>query len=240
MSKQPTLNILDLEAVPIEEQLLLEEKLLRLKEENYCIINAGAPPAIVLGISGKPEEHLTEKAIQNQIPVIKRYSGGGSVVVDANTLFISFILDKQITGQNFTPELLMAWNAELLKKAYPHVPLELKEHDVVIGKRKCVGNAQYFQKNRVCHHSTLLYDYSLEKMNYLSFPPKTPTYREKRSHEDFLCSFKPFFSHVSSMKHLLKTFLMHNYSVKFLKVSDLDLKGACRLSTKRLELANSA
>lgn len=49
----PCMNLLRMTAVPILEQLYLEERLLRTSAENWCIINHGTSlPTIVMGISG--------------------------------------------------------------------------------------------------------------------------------------------------------------------------------------------
>ena len=56
------INLLLLENCPIFQQLQIEEMLLRTSEDNWCVINSGSTPAIVLGISGKVEEMVhTEK-----------------------------------------------------------------------------------------------------------------------------------------------------------------------------------
>ena len=94
-------KLLHLSGLSIFEQLQLEEALLRADSDNWCIINSGASPAIVLGISAKPEEHLDLKLVrQDNIPVIKRFSGGGTVYVDPNTLFVvaTHSISRRIVG----------------------------------------------------------------------------------------------------------------------------------------------
>ncbi len=49
-----TFHLLQLQNMPILEQLRLEEALLRADDRNWILINRGSPPAIVMGISGKP------------------------------------------------------------------------------------------------------------------------------------------------------------------------------------------
>jgi lipoate-protein ligase A len=68
------------------------------------------------------------------------------------------------------------------------------------------GNAQTIAgQNGWLHHTSFLWDYDDDNMEYLSLPSKQPDYRENRSHEDFLVklstyygSLKPttFFEHV--------------------------------------------
>ena len=66
-------HLIHLKNVPIFEQLLLEEKLLRSDTRNFCIFNEGSSKAIVMGISGKVDELVdTEKAKALSSPLIKR------------------------------------------------------------------------------------------------------------------------------------------------------------------------
>lgn len=186
--------LLRLRSFPICEQLRLEETLLRHSADNWCLINEGSPTTIVMGISGKEEElvHLSQ-ASQDGIPLIKRFSGGGTVIVDENTLFVTFICQKTLHSFSPYPEPIMRWTASLYKKAFQHPLFSLRENDYVIGDKKCGGNAQYIRKERWLHHTSFVWDYRKENMDYLLHPQKTPAYREGRSHSDFLCSLKESF-----------------------------------------------
>lgn len=187
------MKLIKLKDYPIYEQLQLEEALLRTDSENYCIINQGSPRSIVLGISGKPENFVHPRATEDQIPLIKRYSGGGTVIVDENTLFVSFICQKDLLEGQLFPEPIMRWSTKIYQKAFQIPEFELKENDYVISNQKCGGNAQYIRKDRFVHHTTFLWDFEDKNMDYLLHPVKTPSYREKRSHTDFLCRLKPYF-----------------------------------------------
>jgi len=179
----------------IQEQLDLEESLLRNSQENWCIINEGTSPAIVMGISGKQEELVCPiELAKSPIPVLKRFSGGGTVIVDEDTLFVTFICQKEIHPFPAYPEPIMRWTEEVYKDAFNHPGFSLRENDYVIFDRKCGGNAQYIKKHRWLHHTSFLWDFKEERMRYLSHPKKTPPYREGRSHLDFLCKLKDTFS----------------------------------------------
>ncbi len=62
---------------------------------NRFLVNHGQPSlAIVLGISGKVKELVNMSLVkQDNIPMIKRYSGGGTVIVDKSTYFTTFIVN---------------------------------------------------------------------------------------------------------------------------------------------------
>lgn len=208
------LYLLHLQSTSIEEQLRIEETLLKTDQRNWCLINEGSPPTIVMGISGKKEELVDEeKRSRAGVPLIKRFSGGGTVVVDYNTLFITFIFQKETHPFDF-PEPIMRWNGELLETAFAIPGFKLKENDFVIGEQKCGGNAQYIRKGRFLHHTSFLWDYETERMELLLHPKKTPTYRQGRGHDDFLCKLK---DHAPSREHLierLKTELKNRYQVQ--------------------------
>lgn len=202
------LNLLILKNTPILKQLQIEEALLRLHNENWCLINDGSPTSIVMGISGNPEELVNiEKMKTSPIPLIKRYSGGGTVIVDANTLFVSFILQKEIHDFPCFPEPILRWSEKFYKQALSIPNFKLRENDYVIDDLKCGGNAQYIKKDRFVHHTTFLWDFDDSSMEYLLHPKKTPTYREGRSHKEFLCKLKDFLpSKTDFISRVIETF----------------------------------
>ena len=75
---------------PILTQLRLEEALLRHTSDNWCVMaEASGPPSIVLGISGKPAKMCNlDLVARDRVPLIRRFTGGGTVVVGDGTLFV--------------------------------------------------------------------------------------------------------------------------------------------------------
>lgn len=215
------MKILHLKNYPIFEQLQLEEALLRLDTCNYCIINEGSPPSIVMGISGKADELIDQKKLgQTPIPVIKRFSGGGTVVVDQETLFISFLCQKELHDFAPYPEPIMRWTEGIYKAAFKLPTFHLKENDYVIGERKCGGNAQYLRKDRWLHHSTFLWNYNKELMNLLLHPKKTPTYRQERNHEDFLTCLSEHLPSKNESIEAVKKILTNHYPVQEISLAE--------------------
>lgn len=210
-----TFHLLHLQGYCILEQLKLEEALLRTDDRNWCLINQGSSRAIVMGISGKPEELLhLERVGQDQIPVIKRFSGGGTVIVDDNTLFVTFISEKKIHSFPAYPEAIMKWSEDIYKDVFSHDQFSLRENDFVIGEKKMGGNAQYIRKERWLHHTSFLWDYTPENMAYLLHPKKTPTYRKDRSHTEFLCKLNEHFTDMSEIASKIKRALASRYIVE--------------------------
>jgi len=205
------LNLLILENIPILEQLKLEEALLRTHDQNWCLINRGSPPAIVMGISGKKEALV---APNNPYPVIKRYSGGGCVLVDESTLFVSFIFNSQDHPFHPFPEPIHRYAADFYKEAFQIEAFDFKENDYVIGAKKCGGNAQYIKKSRWVHHTTFLWDFCDQKMDYLKMPKRRPDYRLARSHQEFLTTLKGHFPSKTSMIEAIKKELNRRFQIE--------------------------
>lgn len=209
-----TMHLLRLKNWPIAKQLQLEEHLLRKESGNWCILNEGSSPAIVLGISGKESELLNaEKLLQSPIPVIRRFSGGGTVVIDENCLFATFICQKDLFSFPPYPEKILEWSASFYQKALDLPGFHLRENDYVIGERKCGGNAQYIRKERWLHHTSFLWSFDPQMMDYLLLPKKRPLYRENRSHAEFLCTLKPHLPQKEEFFSRIKEELCKHYDV---------------------------
>ena len=211
--------------MPILNQLQLEEALLRTDERSFCLINQGSPPAIVMGISGQIQELIDlETMKKHPIPLIRRFSGGGTVVVDENTLFITFIMAKKDLDLTPFPEPILRWSAELYQAAWKIPGFQLKENDYTIGDRKCGGNAQYLKKDRWIHHTSFLWDFNSEKMGHLLMPQKRPSYRENRAHTDFLCKLKNYSPNLDTLISYLKTELVKRFYMTNFDLSSWEAK----------------
>ena len=179
------MKLLRLHNVSIFEQLQIEEALFRVGRGEWCLLNSGSPAAIVMGISGNAEA-LVEPS---PLPLIRRFTGGGCVVVDESTLFVTFIGDMP----HPTPTKIHSWVEARIKPLLDPLPFSLRENDYVLGDKKFGGSAQSIAKNRFLHHTSLLWSFNPELMAFLKMPPKSPSYRRGRSHAEFLTSLSPYF-----------------------------------------------
>mmetsp|Transcript_2515 Transcript_2515/g.3627 ORF Transcript_2515/g.3627 Transcript_2515/m.3627 type:complete len:105 (+) Transcript_2515:477-791(+) len=70
---------------------------------------------IIMGIGGKPSQLLNIPLVQkDDITTIKRFSGGGTVVVDTSSLWTTFIGRKEHFGDvvNPYPREIMQWSVD--------------------------------------------------------------------------------------------------------------------------------
>lgn len=217
------LHLLELDQYPILSQLKLEEALLRTDHKNWCLINRGSSPAIVMGISQKPElvvDFPRHKYLP--IPLIRRYSGGGTVVVEPTTVFLTLILNHNLIDAPPFPKDVLKWTEALLKPAFQGKSFSLQENDYAIGVKKCGGNAQYFAKSRIVHHTSFVFDYSKNHMELLKLPPQMPSYRQGRSHLDFLDPLKNHFPSPKAFSNALLFALSKKFPLKKVSLSEID------------------
>ncbi len=210
------INFIHTKNLNIFHQLQLEEALLRIGKGNWCIINEGSTKAIVFGISAQIENEIDTSI---KIDIIKRFSGGGNVVVDENTIFITFIFDKTTFSFPTFPEQILNWTKGFYKKVFPS-SFCLKENDFVIGNKKCGGNAQYIQKDRYLHHTSFLWDFSSNLMDYLAIPKKQPKYRNNRPHTQFLYRLKDMFENKSEFINSCYTQLQNIFSINHISYEE--------------------
>ncbi|TQD79194.1 hypothetical protein C1H46_035232 [Malus baccata] len=143
----------------------------------------------------KPAELLEiDLVLRDQIPVIRRFTGGGTVAVDQNTLFVTFICNKDaVPGLQPYPRPIMSWSSLVYSKVFEGLAdFQLRENDYVFGNRKFGGNAQSISKNRWIHHTSFLWDYEVRNMAYLKHPKRVPEYRLARDHLEFICRMKDY------------------------------------------------
>lgn len=83
----------------------------------------------------KPAELLEiESVLCDQIPVIRRFSGGGTVVVDPGTVFVTFICNKDaVAGLQPYPKPIMSWSSLLYNKVFQGIgDFHLRENGTCI------------------------------------------------------------------------------------------------------------
>ncbi|OEU23607.1 hypothetical protein FRACYDRAFT_179099 [Fragilariopsis cylindrus CCMP1102] len=172
---------------------------------------------IVMGIGGKPQKLLNIKnVINDKILVVKRFSGGGTVVMDENAIWTTIIAgrrrkpklkhdhhddndDNDDNDEVFCkpyPRSIMEWTANAVYEITTLPKFSLREDDYVLnGTKKMGGNAQAITgRQGWLHHTSFLWDYKDVNMErYLKLPEKRPEYRSNRTHQDFLVKLKDYY-----------------------------------------------
>jgi len=142
--------------------LSIEEVLLKDREEEYMILYINDPSLIIGKHQSAHREINTKYVTENQIPVIRRISGGGTVFHDSGNLNFSFII-KSEPGKQVDFRLYTGPVIEFLKSTGVDARFEGK-NDLKVEGLKISGNAEHIHGNRVLHHGTLLFSTSLDTL----------------------------------------------------------------------------
>ncbi len=102
-------------------------------------------------------------AKENNIPIVRRLSGGGTIYTDEGGWQFTFITngkDKDIDSgfKRFTEPVVLA-----LRNLGVQAELSGR-NDLLIGDKKFSGNAQHHGRHRILHHGSLLYNTNLEEL----------------------------------------------------------------------------
>jgi lipoate---protein ligase len=135
--------------------LATEEYILKNFDEDSFMLWRNAPSIIV----GKHQNTLAEINVdyvkKNNIPVVRRLSGGGAVFHDLGNLNFTFIQkgekENLVDFRRYTEPIL-----EVLRQLGINARFEGR-NDLTIDGLKFSGNAEHIWKDRVLHHGTLLF-----------------------------------------------------------------------------------
>jgi lipoate-protein ligase A len=188
------MRYLDLTLPTPAENLALDEALLLAAEANGGeVLRVWEWPrlAVVLGSGGKIADDVDVSACQaDGVPVLRRSSGGGTVLLGTGCLLYSLVLDTERAGElgdvrRSYASILTRVTRALLPEAAGAAVCGIS--DLAIGEQKFSGNAQQRKQRYILHHGTLLYAFDTAVVaRYLRPPPRQPEYRAGRSHAEFL------------------------------------------------------
>ena len=120
-------------------------------------------PAVVIGKNQNPWRECAVEWIEREgMALIRRISGGGTVVHDAGNLNFAFITGRDIRQvNNYRPFLqpLIAFLRTLGLEARQN-----EHNDIVVGDKKISGNAQFTSRGRMISHGTLLFNSDLSRL----------------------------------------------------------------------------
>ena len=214
------MRLLELTLPTPAENLALDEALLAEAEENFS--GALGPlhetpsretlriwelpkPAVVLGRSSKLADEVNMAACaRRRVPILRRPSGGATVVIGPGCLMYSLLL-----GLESRPMLRSAIEAHrfVLERLGRELRLAIDgknlpgnsaggiafrgTSDLAFGRplRKFSGNSIRYGRDSLLYHGTILYDFDIGLItSLLPHPPLAPQYRGHRPHDEFLAN----------------------------------------------------
>jgi lipoate-protein ligase A len=190
-----SISFLDLTLATVEENLALDEALLVEADEGRvgAVLRYWEYPrfAVILGASRRlAQDVLVEPCRADGVPILRRSSGGGTVVIGPGALNVTLVLpDTAAPGLGTAKpaqQFVLQRVASSIRTA--GIPVELSgSGDLTIAGRKFGGSAQRRLRHWFMVHCSILIDFPLDRISrYLAIPSRQPSYRGGRSHDDFL------------------------------------------------------
>ena len=158
-------------------------------------------PMVVVGRSSHVQKEVNEQACRDlRIPILRRSSGGATIVTGPGCLMYALVLSFQtrpdlkdigrahrfILGRLVTSlgSLLAGSGTVACKGTSDLVLFDRNSAEV---PRKFSGNSLRVKRTHLLYHGTLLYDFDLTFIeSCLRMPPRQPDYRGARAHRDFV------------------------------------------------------
>jgi lipoate-protein ligase A len=132
------------------------------KDEDYFFIWQNGPSIIVGSHQNVLQEINPHVVYQNNLPVVRRISGGGTVYHDLGNINFTFVFTgvegKMIDYRTQNFKIMEALRTLGLETTMSD------RHDILFNGKKISGNAQRVHKDRVLHHGTILFDTNLSNL----------------------------------------------------------------------------
>ena len=190
------MKCLDLSLPSPEENLACDEALLEWceTETNTELLRFWEPSSLFV-VLGYGNRHLQETHASNcqrdNVPILRRCSGGGTVLQGPGTLNYSLILrvdhDASLAGITGANRFIMDRNARALTGLLNQKVNVQGFTDLTLENLKFSGNAQRRRKQCLLFHGTFLLNFDIDLIaTYLQMPVRQPDYRKERPHAEFL------------------------------------------------------
>lgn len=182
-----------------QENILYDEVLLHLAEQGRCgeVLRfwESSEWFVVLGRIGDEGADVKADALRaDHVPVVRRCSGGGTVLQGPGCMNYSLIISKEsdvrLMDLRKSYEVILGKVIAALKDLGVNARFcPISDIALASNQKKISGNAQKRARKFILHHGTILYDFDLAKIErYLAMPKDIPEYRRGRPHLDFVAN----------------------------------------------------
>jgi len=147
---------------------------------------------VVLGHSCRVRDDVHEEVCDARgIPILRRHSGGGTVVQMPGCLNYALVLRidhrRELETITDTNAFVMGKLCRALQRIAGDAVSVDGHTDLVLGERKFCGNAQRRRIRSVLFHGVILLKADIPLIEQiLTMPPRQPLYRNNRTHTEFL------------------------------------------------------
>ncbi|WP_313756751.1 lipoate--protein ligase [Tissierella sp.] len=197
-------------------------------------------PSILIGRNQNTVSEINLDYVKNNgIEVVRRLSGGGTVYNDFGNMNFTFItnrnpLEPQVKNgfEKFALPVINALQSLGVNAVFTG------RNDITIDDKKFSGNAQYFQKYKLLHHGTLLFDCDMSKLS-LALKSKAVKFKDKgvksvgaRVTNIFPHLKKPMT--LEDFKEYLKDYIIDTHNIENIyEFTEIDLKEINKIADER-------
>lgn len=148
-------------------------------------------PFVVLGRSSPYEHEVNQEFCRRyQIPVLRRCSGGATILTGPGCLMYAVVLhyanDPDLKKLDLAHRFVMTQMRQALTRLKIEADIQ-GTSDLTLGNRKFSGNSLRCRRYSLLYHGTFICNLDLELVaECLRFPSRQPDYRASRTHADFL------------------------------------------------------
>ena len=191
-------------------------------------------PSILIGRNQNTLSEINLDYVkENDILVVRRPSGGGTVYNDLGNVNFSFITYRNSSQakikdgfEKFALPVINALQSLGINAVFTG------RNDITIDGKKFSGNAQYFQKDKLLHHGTILYDCDMSKLS-LALKSKDIKFIDKsvKSVGSRVTNILPHMKEKMSLlefKEYLKSYIINTNNIK--TIYEFNEKDICEIN----------
>ena len=196
--------------------------------DDECFMLWRNSPCILIGKNQNAFAEInTDYVKENNIIVVRRLTGGGAVFNDLGNINFTFISrnkgDINSNFRKFTLPILKALDSLGITANFSG------RNDITIDEKKISGNAQYYYKDKVLHHGTLLFSSSISNLSEaLKVNPLKIKSKGVNSISSRVTNINSYLNNdmdVLQFKNYITNFVMNYFNEKNLyNFTDYDLK----------------
>ena len=190
MSKNNSINLIKM--VEISEYNLPDIQLMN-ESSNKFLLWIPDKSYIVLGASNNAKDAVEEEpTLANNISVLKRRTGGQTVMLTPNNLIISAVITDESVMK--PKDVFNRFNDFIISAIAKNHTVKFATRgisDIAMGEKKILGSSMYRGKGKLFYHAVLNFNEpSTTFQKYLKHPNNEPDYRKGRMHHEFVTSLK--------------------------------------------------
>ncbi len=166
-------------------------------------VKAGEPQAyrsweakrttVVLGRANKADVEVYEQQCKaDKVPVVRRYGGGGTVLLSPGVLVVSLLthVEQRYHFREYFRQI-NDYIIEALRTAGVAKLTQQGISDICLRQRKILGSCMYRSKDVLFYTASLMVSNDLQLLDrYLKHPSQEPDYRQGRPHRDFVTTIQ--------------------------------------------------